>query len=98
MATRKDLFTNVSATGNGTGVEWPGGPGAFIGEGTIGGSALKLQMMTPSGGWVDLDPALTFTTLPNSYGFMAPSGQLRAVLTGGSPSGVSAWAASIHQP
>lgn len=97
MATRKDLLVNVSAAGNGTDIEWPGGPGAFIAEGTIGGSALKLQMMTPSGGFVDMDPALTFTTLPNAYGFMAPSGRLRAVLTGGAPVSVSAWAASIPQ-
>lgn len=97
MATRKDLLVNISATGNGNWIDWPGGPGTFIGEGTIGGSALKLQMETPSGAGVDLDPALTFTTLPNAYGFMAPSGRLRAVLTGGSPASISAWAASIPQ-
>jgi hypothetical protein len=97
MATRKDLLTAVSVTGNGAFIDWPGGPGVFVGEGTIGGSALKLQMETTSGAGVDLDPSLTFTTLPNAYGFMAPSGRLRAVLTGGAPVSINAYVASIPQ-
>ena len=95
MSLRKDLLTNISATGNGTGTDWPGGAGAFMGEGTIGGSALKLQMQTPQGTWIDIDTALNFTTLPSSYGFLIPAGQIRAVLTGGSPTNIYAWAVSI---
>lgn len=95
MSNRVDLLTNISAAGNGAGQPWPGGSGAFISEGTIGGSSLKLQMQTPQATWIDIDPALTFATLPNSYGFLIPAGQIRAVLTGGSPVNVYAWAVSI---
>lgn len=95
MSNRVDLFSNISATGNGAAQAWPGGSGAFIAEGTIGGSAIKLQMQTPQGTWIDIDPALNFTTLPNSYGFIIPPGQIRAVLTGGTPTNIYAWAASL---
>lgn len=94
MTNRVDLLTNISVAGNGAGFVWSGGAGAFVAEGTIGGSALKLQMQTPQGTWIDIDPALTFSTLSNSYGFLIPAGQIRAVLTGGSPVNVYAWAIS----
>lgn len=95
MTNRVDLLTNISATGNGAAAAWPGGSGAFVAEGAIGGSAIKLQMQTPQATWIDIDPALTFSTLPNSYGFLIPAGQIRAVLTGGAPANVYAWAVSL---
>lgn len=93
--TRVDLLSNVSSAGNGAGFAWVGGAGAFCAEGTLGGSSLKMQMQTPQGTWTDIDAALTFTTLPSVYGFMLPQGQIRAVLTGGSPTGIYAWAVAI---
>jgi len=95
MTHRVDLLSNISSAGNGSAVNWPGGSGAFVAEGTIGGSSLKMQMQTPQGTWIDIDPSLTFASLPSSYGFLIPPGQIRAVLTGGSPSGVYAWAVSL---
>jgi hypothetical protein len=77
---------------------WPGGPGAFMGEGTIGGSALKLQMISPNGTWMDVDPLLTFTALPNAYGFQIPEGRIRAVLTGGAPANIFAYAITMPTP
>jgi hypothetical protein len=96
MRERQTLLNNISATGNGNGVGWAGGPGVFSVEGTAGGTAAKLQMLLPQGNWVDVDPALTFTVFPNVYGFNVPQGQIRAVLTGGAPVSVFAYATSLQ--
>lgn len=95
MAHRVDLFSNVSAAGNGVGQAWPGGAGALVVEGTPAGSVFKMQMQTPQGTWIDIDPALSFATLPATYGFLIPAGQIRGVLTGGAPANIYAYAVSI---
>jgi hypothetical protein len=101
MSFRATLFSNQNAAGNGAAFDWPGGPGAFIGEGTLTGATLKLQVETPSGGWLDVLGAFgaaapaALAALPAQYSFHATPGRIRAVLTGGTPTSINAWAVSL---
>lgn len=91
-AARLDLLNNESATGAvGT---WPGGRGLFSADGTFGGATVKLQFLGPAGNWLD---AGTYTTLTAAGGgnFDLPQGQIRAAVSGGTPSGLYAYACVI---
>lgn len=92
-----NLFENRSTTGNGTWQNWPGGKGFICAVGTFGGTSVTLQMRgpDPSGTAVDvklLDSTGTFVTVNISaaggYVFELPDCQIRAVSTGGTPSGL----------
>jgi len=93
MAQRIDLLQNASATG--TAKSWAGGRGAFAVAGTFGGATVTLQILGPDGTtWIGLgtDAALTAAGI---VGFECPAGQLRAAVSGGSPSGLHAQVASL---
>lgn len=91
-AVRIDLMSNASATGNS--LIWPGGRGLFAADGTFGGATCKLQFLGPAGNWID---AGQYTTLTAAGGgnFDLPQGQIRAALTGGTPSGMFAYACTV---
>lgn len=85
------LMKNVSATGAGSQVTWPGGRSALVVMGTFPTTA-TLQMLGQDGAtW------LTMAT-PSTAGSTAldlPSGTYRMNLTGGSPSGFYASLATV---
>ena len=92
--TQYTLGTGLSATG--TGVNIKGGEYMFLVDGTIGGSTASLQVLSPSGVWMDVQvftgSVVKFTTLPgNQSAIDLPAGQARVALTGGTPSGINAY-------
>jgi len=88
-----DLLNNAAATGNPA--RWPGGRGSFVAAGTFGGATVKLQMLGPDGAtWLDVDSTTSVTAVGHVV-FEAGAGQLRALVSGGSPSGLYAKAVRI---
>lgn len=92
FAARVDLLTNASTTGDS--FIWPGGRGLFAADGTFGGATVKLQFLGPANNWID---AGNYTTLIAAGGgvFDLPQGQIRANITGGTPSGLFAYACTV---
>lgn len=93
MAQNIVLLDNASATG--AAKTWDGGRGQFKALGSFGGATVTLQILGPDGAtWLGLgaDAALTAAGAVN---FDCPPGQLRAAVSGGSPSGLYAQAASL---
>lgn len=90
------LLANASATG--AAIEWAGGRGAFsVYSGTFGGASVALQW-SPDGGttWLPVDASgdtYTTKTAVGSGNFELPACQIRAAVTGGTPSGLNA---SVH--
>lgn len=87
------LLSNASATGSAA--SWAGGEGAFVVVGTLSGATVTLQTLGPDGStWVAVgdDAALDAA---GACGFSLPPCQIRAAVSGGSPSGLYARAASI---
>lgn len=87
------LATNASATGSAVAIM--GGEYQFLAEGTVGASAISLQMQSPNGTWADVQvfaaSAVKFTTLPNAQtGIDLPAGNVRMAATGGAPSALYA--------
>lgn len=95
------LLSNASATGEWK--NWGGGEGAFSVDGTFGGTAVTLQYRSPdnSSGLtvavMDSSGVFTNVSLSAEGGFLfsLPPCQIRAVLTGGTPSAMYATAAAI---
>lgn len=87
------LLSNASATGSA--VAWPGGKGAFSLAGTVGGATITLQYLGPDGStWLAAAAATTLTAVGLGV-FELPNGQIRALVAGGSPSGLYATAEPI---
>jgi len=89
------LINNGSATSSAA--IWYGGAGVFSVVGTFSGATIKLQFL---GGdnttWIDVGVDTTLTAA-GAGGFILPQAQIRAVVTGGPPSGIYAVAASIPE-
>ncbi len=85
------LLSNASATGSA--VPWPGGKGAVMLAGTVGGATITLQILGPDGTtWLTGATALTAV----GVGVIElPCGQIRALVAGGAPSGLYAVALPI---
>jgi hypothetical protein len=87
------LLSNASATG--AGVTWPGGTGVFTVAGTIGGATVALEVLGPDGAtWLNAGSDGTLTAA-GMCAFDLPQGQIRASVTGGTPSGVYARATEV---
>lgn len=92
------LLSNASATG--TGVRWEGGQGVATFAGTFGGTSATLEYLSPNGStWIPVaamsDAGVQTTvalTAAGFIGFILPPGQIRATLTGGTPSAMYAQA------
>ena len=94
------LLDNESATG--AAKPWPGGRGHFSCIGTFGGTSVQLQYMGPNGSYINaqaLAPDGTLTAVPltaaGGFVFELPATDIKAVVTGGSPSALYAIAARI---
>lgn len=90
---RIDLLSNASATGSAA--IWPGGRGTFLVAGTFGGTTVTLQVLGPDGStWLAVG---TYTTMAAAGGgnFDLPQGQIRANVSGGTPSGLYALVATV---
>ena len=87
------LASNASA--NGAAIQIKGGEYQFFVEGTVGGSTISLQALSPNGSWVDVSvysgSVVKTTALPFSQtGIDLPAGNIRMAATGGTPSGLYA--------
>jgi hypothetical protein len=80
------LLNNASATG--AAATWNGGAGVFAVVGTFTGATVALEYLGPDGTtWVASAAGLTANGLQR---FALPPGQIRASVTGGTPSGLYA--------
>lgn len=88
------LLANASATGSA--VTWPGGRGTFsVPIGTFGGATVALQWSPDGTNYLAADQggtAYTTLTAAGAGGFELPPGLIRAAVTGGTPSGLYAYA------
>lgn len=87
------LGTGLSATG--AAVLIPGGEYMFMVDGTVSGATISLQVLAPSGVWMDVQiysgSVVKFTALPgNQTAIDLPAGSVRVACTGGSPTGINA--------
>lgn len=89
------LGTGLSATGAAVSIK--GGEYCFFASGTVGGSTISLQMLSPNGtDWADVQvfsaSAVKSTVLPFVQTQVdLPAGQVRVACTGGTPTGVAAY-------
>lgn len=82
------LLTNIGAVGNGNAVVIGGGTYSWSVAGTFGGTAAKLQLLGPDGTtWIDI-PSATLSAAGVMSVDVAGGASIRAVLTGGTPSGI----------
>jgi uncharacterized membrane protein len=89
------LLSNASGTGSAA--KWDGGNGTFICVGTFGGATVTLQVLGPDGStYVAVNAATTLTTAGMGT-FSLPPGQIRALVSGGAPSGLYARAEKVRQ-
>lgn len=80
------LLSNASATG--AAAQWGGGRGVFSLAGTVNGATVTLQYLGPDEStWLT---AATSLTAVGIVSFELPPGKIRALVAGGSPSGLYA--------
>ncbi|WP_374601050.1 hypothetical protein [Niveibacterium sp.] len=85
------LLQNASATSSAK--SWPGGRGSVVASGSFGGATLQLQGLGPDGAtWVSVGAALTSA---GQTVFEMPPGQIRILVSGGTPSALYAQAARV---
>ena len=88
------LLADASATGQN--VQWPGGRGTFsVPTGTFGGATVSLQWSPDGANFLAADQGgTTYVTLTaaGAGGFELPPGAIRADVSGGTPSGLYAYA------
>ena len=82
------LLVNANATGSAQ--DWDGGRAVFMVEGTISGATLQLQYQSPQGTWLAVSGA-SATAAGASAAVEVPPGQVRCLVTGGTPSALYAW-------
>jgi hypothetical protein len=81
------LFSNQGAAANGATAAWRGGRGVVHFEGTPSGTTLTLQFASPRGTWLTV-AGISLTAAGTTAAFDLPPGNIRGVLTSGTPSGV----------
>ena len=88
------LLDEGSVTGSAG--RWAGGSGVFTVTGTFGGATVKLQQLGPDGAtWLDVSGGHVDLTAPGQGGFVLPEGQVRAAVSGGTPSSLTAVATQV---
>lgn len=88
---RVTLLNDAAETGDP--VLWPGGLLSFQCVGTFDGATVTLQILGPDGAtWIDADSTTTITAAGGGN-VLLPRGTIRALVAGGSPSGLFAVAA-----
>jgi hypothetical protein len=95
---RIKLIDNAAVSGNAA--DWSGGRGTFsVPAGTFSGATVKLQWSPDDGTtWLDVDRSGdTYVTLTAAGGglFDLPVCKIKAVVSGGPPSGIYAYAAGV---
>lgn len=87
----------VSGSATSPAFVWNGGRGDFAVVGTFGGASVNLQVLGPdSATWIDVGTTTSLTAAGHAL-FDLASGQIRANVVGGTPSGIYATAARIPQ-
>lgn len=88
------LLNNATATG--AAVQWDGGIGAFSAAGTFSGATITLQWLGPDGTTYLTVGADTTLTAAGAGGFVLPPCKIRALVSGGPPSGMFAQADKVR--
>lgn len=89
MAAQFQVLLANAGAGNGASSLWLGGPGMLTLEGTIGGATIAFQVQTWNGAWVNYSTP----TAAGASNFDIPIGvPIRVTVTGGTPSGIYAYA------
>jgi hypothetical protein len=96
LAAHVDLLLNGAAAQGQTWTFWPGGQGVFTTSGTFGGATVTLNYRNPDGSTQAAGSQTTHTAVGNGT-FLLPPCMIQAAVTGGSPSGLSAWADRVPQ-
>lgn len=91
------LLDNAAVTG--PTAKWPGGRGVFsVPAGTFSGATVELQWRTHGTTWLDVDRSgdtfVTFTAAGAGL-FELPPCEIRALVVGGTPSGLYAYAETV---
>lgn len=88
----------VNAATSGSAVAWPGGRGVFsVFAGTFAGATVKLQWSLDNSNWLDVDQSgdtYVTKTAAGAGAFELPECWIKAVVSGGPPSGIYATAKS----
>lgn len=88
------LLNNATATGSPA--IWGGGVGVFSAAGTFSGATVTLQHLLPDGTtWAATSTETTLTSA-GSGGFILPPAKIRALVSGGPPSGMYAQADQVR--
>jgi len=74
---RITLLDNEAATGSA--LQWPGGDGWIIAEGTFDADSVNIQIKSPQGTWLDV---LTGISGNGFHPFSAPAGLMQAEVEG----------------
>lgn len=90
MSTTKSLSMLDNDTDSSAWMGWPGGVGTFAVVGTFGGATVSLQMLGPDGSTPLAVGDNTTLTANGAANFEMGAGQIRALVSGGSPTGLYA--------
>ena len=90
---RVTLIEAGSATGAAR--PWDGGRGQFTAVGSFAGATVSLEVLGPDGAtWIPVGPDVRLVTA-GVGNFELPAGSIRAAVSGGSPSGLTAIAVGM---
>jgi hypothetical protein len=96
LAAHVDLLLNGAAPQGQTWIFWPGGQGVLTANGTFGGATMTLTYKNPDGSTQAAGGNTTLLAPGNGVFYLGPC-MIQAAVTGGSPSGLNAWADRVPQ-
>lgn len=96
LAAHIPLLINGAAAQGQTWTFWPGGQGVFTADGTFGGATVTLTYQNPDGSTQAAGINTTLTAPGNGTFYLGPC-MMQATVTGGSPSGLNAYADRVPQ-
>lgn len=95
IAPTAQLLNNSSTSGNPT--YWPGGVGVFAATGTFGGATVTLEFLGPDGVTYLAAGSNTTLTAAGAGVFYLPQTMIEAVVSGGAPSALYAYASLVQK-
>lgn len=86
----------INASSSGAPVYWPGGVGVFAVVGTFGGATVTLEFLGPDGATYIAAGSNTTLTAAGAGVFYLPQTMIEAIVSGGTPSGLYAYASLVQ--